>query len=61
MLQELRSKKASASVPVRLDGNCACPEDIWMSHRDAEFGSELANRAEIAKRWGFSETDLMPR
>jgi trans-2,3-dihydro-3-hydroxyanthranilate isomerase len=42
-------------VPVRLEGDTA-----WMSHRDAEFGPSLANRAEIVDALGLAAADLLP-
>jgi trans-2,3-dihydro-3-hydroxyanthranilate isomerase len=42
-------------VPIRLEG-----DTIWMSHRDAEFGPPLANRADIATGLSLSEADLLP-
>src|SRR5215831_988691 len=40
---EFALEEGIGRVPVRLEGNT-----IWMSHREAEFGPPLANRAEIA-------------
>ncbi|MBV9133668.1 MAG: PhzF family phenazine biosynthesis protein [Chloroflexi bacterium] len=42
-------------VPVRLDADGT----VWMSHRDAEFGPPLSNRAEVAASLGLTESDLL--
>jgi trans-2,3-dihydro-3-hydroxyanthranilate isomerase len=41
-------------VPIRLDG-----DTIWMSQRDAEFGPEVAARAEITAALGLTPRDLL--
>ncbi len=53
--REFALEEGIGRVPVRLDG-----DTIWMSHRDAEFGPPVANRAEIAEALSLSATDLLP-
>jgi len=51
---EFALEEGIGRVPVRLEGNT-----IWMSHREAEFGPPLANRAEIVGALSLSEPDLL--
>ncbi len=46
-------------VPVRLEGDLWAPSTIWMSHRPAEFGAPLGNRAAIAEGLGLTADDLL--
>jgi trans-2,3-dihydro-3-hydroxyanthranilate isomerase len=46
-------------VAVRLEGDLAAPSTIWMSHRPAEFGPPLANRAEVAEALCLTTEDLL--
>jgi trans-2,3-dihydro-3-hydroxyanthranilate isomerase len=47
-------------VPVRLEGgDLSAPTMVWMSHRDAEFGESLPNRAAFAAALHLDETDLL--
>jgi trans-2,3-dihydro-3-hydroxyanthranilate isomerase len=48
-------------VAVTLEGDLRRPGFIWMRHRDATFGPELAARAEVAAALGLAESDLHPR
>jgi trans-2,3-dihydro-3-hydroxyanthranilate isomerase len=57
---ELALEERIGLVPVRLDGNPREPQTVWMSHRDAEFGAPLDNRAEIAQALGLTDADLLP-
>lgn len=41
-------------VPVELEG-----ETIWMTHRDAEFGPPISDRAQVAEALGLNESDLL--
>jgi trans-2,3-dihydro-3-hydroxyanthranilate isomerase len=52
---EFALEEGIGRVPVRLEG-----DKIWMSHRDAEFGPPLDNRAEIAAALSLSDADLLP-
>jgi trans-2,3-dihydro-3-hydroxyanthranilate isomerase len=47
-------------VPVRIEGDLLAPERIWMSHRDAEWGPPLENRAAFATALSLTEADLLP-
>ncbi|HLZ29105.1 MAG TPA: PhzF family phenazine biosynthesis protein [Chloroflexota bacterium] len=47
-------------VPVRIEGELSAPDTIWMSHRDAEWGPPLANRAAFAAALSLTEADLLP-
>ena len=47
-------------VRVDFDGDPSAPTTVWMSHRDAEFGEPVANRAAIATALGLSSADLLP-
>jgi trans-2,3-dihydro-3-hydroxyanthranilate isomerase len=46
-------------VPIRLEGDTSAPTAVWMSHRDPEWGPELANRPAIAAALGLCEADLL--
>ncbi len=46
-------------VAVRLEGDLPASGTIWMSHRLAEFGPPLANRAEVAEALGLTTEDLL--
>ena len=59
-VRELTLEENIGLVPVRLEGDTRAPSAVWMSHRDAEFGPPLSNRAEIAAGLGLSEADLLP-
>jgi trans-2,3-dihydro-3-hydroxyanthranilate isomerase len=58
--RELALEEGIGLVPVRLEGDPRAPSTVWMSHRDAEFGRPLPNRAEIAEALGLTEADLLP-
>ena len=45
-------------VEVELEGDRARPSFVWMRHRDAEFGPEIAARAGVAAALGLGEDDL---
>jgi trans-2,3-dihydro-3-hydroxyanthranilate isomerase len=47
-------------VPVRIEGDLSAPTMVWMSHRPAEFGEPLANRAAFATALHLDEADLLP-
>jgi len=47
-------------VPVRMEGDLAAPTMVWMSHRDADFGEPLPNRAAFATALHLDEADLLP-
>jgi trans-2,3-dihydro-3-hydroxyanthranilate isomerase len=59
-VQELSLEEGIGLVPVRLVGDLRAPETVWMSHRDSEWGSAVANRAGVAQALGLSEADLIP-
>jgi trans-2,3-dihydro-3-hydroxyanthranilate isomerase len=46
-------------VPVRLEGDLSAPSMAWMSHRTAEFGEALPNRAAFAEALHVDEGDLL--
>jgi trans-2,3-dihydro-3-hydroxyanthranilate isomerase len=46
-------------VPVRMEGDLSAPTMVWMSHRDAEFGEPLPNRAAFAAALHLNEADLL--
>ena len=48
-------------VPVEFDGDPARPSFVWMTHGDAKFGSEITDRAAMAKALGLGEADLLPK
>jgi trans-2,3-dihydro-3-hydroxyanthranilate isomerase len=47
-------------VPVELEGDPARPTFVWMSHGEPTFGSELAQRGDIARALGLTEDALLP-
>jgi trans-2,3-dihydro-3-hydroxyanthranilate isomerase len=47
-------------VPVRIEGDLSAPTMVWMSHRDAEFGEPLSNRAAFAAALRLTDADLLP-
>ena len=47
-------------VPVRLDGDPAAPDFLWMRHGEATFGPPLAPLADFAAALGLTEDDLLP-
>jgi trans-2,3-dihydro-3-hydroxyanthranilate isomerase len=47
-------------VPVRIEGDLSAPSMVWMSHRDAELGQPLPNRAAFAEALHLTEADLLP-
>jgi trans-2,3-dihydro-3-hydroxyanthranilate isomerase len=46
-------------VPVRVEGKLSAPTMVWMTHRDAEFGARVPNRAALAAALGLAESDLL--
>ncbi len=46
-------------VPVRLEGDPADPDFLWMRHGEATFGPPLAPRAAFAAALGLAEGDLL--
>jgi trans-2,3-dihydro-3-hydroxyanthranilate isomerase len=47
-------------VAVELEGDPARPTFVWMHHRDAEFGPEVANRDGVAAALGLRTPELQP-
>ncbi len=47
-------------VPVRLEGDPAAPDFLWMRHGAATFGPPLAPRAAFVAALGLTEDDLLP-
>ncbi len=47
-------------VPVRLEGDPAAPDFLWMRHGAATFGPPLVPRADFAAALGLMEDDLLP-
>jgi trans-2,3-dihydro-3-hydroxyanthranilate isomerase len=47
-------------VPVEFEGPPDRPSFVWMGHRDAAFGPEIADRARAAGALGLAEADLLP-
>jgi trans-2,3-dihydro-3-hydroxyanthranilate isomerase len=47
-------------VPVEIEGDVARPRFIWMDHREATFGAEVANRPGVAAALALDETQLWP-
>jgi trans-2,3-dihydro-3-hydroxyanthranilate isomerase len=52
--------EAIGAVEVELEGDLARPSFVWMRHRDATFGPEVKQRAEVAAALGLAERDLVP-
>jgi trans-2,3-dihydro-3-hydroxyanthranilate isomerase len=47
-------------VPVKIEGELANPDFVWMKHPKASFGPALPDRAAIAAALALEETDLLP-
>src|SRR5512145_1010446 len=47
-------------VPVEFEGPPERPSFVWMHHRDATFGPEVADRALIARALSLTESELRP-
>lgn len=47
-------------VPVRLEGDPATPDFLWMRHGEAIFGPPFTDRPAFAAALGLRETDLLP-
>jgi trans-2,3-dihydro-3-hydroxyanthranilate isomerase len=47
-------------VPVRVEGELSAPTMVWMTHRDAQFGAPVPERAALAAALGLAESDLLP-
>ncbi len=47
-------------VPVRLEGDPAAPDFLWMRHGAATFGPPLTPRTGFAAALGLTEDDLLP-
>ncbi len=47
-------------VDVELEGDPTRPRFVWMRHRDATFGAEVADRGAVAAALGLDERDLLP-
>jgi trans-2,3-dihydro-3-hydroxyanthranilate isomerase len=58
--REVVLEEGIGPVPVRIEGDLAAPDRIWMSHRDAEWSPPLANRAAFAVALSLDEADLLP-
>ena len=58
--REVSLEEGIGPVPVRLEGDLSAPTMVWMSHRDAEFGEPLPNRAAFAEALHLAEADLLP-
>lgn len=46
-------------VSVTLQGDLSSPSSVWMSHRDAEFGPEIAGRAAVLAGLGLTLDDAL--
>jgi PhzF family phenazine biosynthesis protein len=58
--REVALEEGIGPVPVRIDGDLSSPTMVWMSHRAAEFGEALPNRAAFAAALHLAEADLLP-
>jgi trans-2,3-dihydro-3-hydroxyanthranilate isomerase len=58
--REVALEEGIGPVPVRIEGDLSAPSMVWMSHRDAEFGEPLPNRAAFAAGLHLTEADLLP-
>jgi trans-2,3-dihydro-3-hydroxyanthranilate isomerase len=47
-------------VPVRLEGDRAAPDFLWMQHGEATFEPPLTDRAAFAAALGLTEAELLP-
>lgn len=58
--REVLLEEGIGPVPVRLEGDPATPDFIWMTHGPAMFGEPFAQRAGYAQALGLTESDLLP-
>lgn len=58
--REVLLEEGIGPVPVRLEGDSAAPDFIWMTHGPAIFGEPFAQRAGYAQALGLTESDLLP-
>ncbi|HEY8601017.1 MAG TPA: PhzF family phenazine biosynthesis protein, partial [Thermomicrobiales bacterium] len=58
--REVLLEEGIGPVPVRLEGDPATPDFIWMTHGSAIFGPPFEDRAGYADALGLSEDELLP-
>jgi trans-2,3-dihydro-3-hydroxyanthranilate isomerase len=58
--REVLLEEGIGPVPVRLEGDPAAPDFIWMTHGPAIFGEPFTQRAGYAGALGLTERDLLP-
>lgn len=58
--REVSLEEGIGPVPVRLEGDPAVPDFIWMTHGPAIFGEPFMQRAGYAQALGLTESDLLP-
>ncbi len=58
--REVLLEEGIGPVPVRLEGDPAAPDFIWMTHGPAIFGEPFAQRTGYAQALGLTESDLLP-
>ena len=56
---DLALEEGVGPVPVRLEGDPAAPEFLWMRHPPATFGSQLMERDTLAHALRLSPADLL--
>jgi trans-2,3-dihydro-3-hydroxyanthranilate isomerase len=57
--REVALEEGIGPVPVRLEGDPARPNFVWMRHRDPVFGPTIEDRAGVARALGLDEGDLL--
>jgi trans-2,3-dihydro-3-hydroxyanthranilate isomerase len=58
--QALTLEEGVGPVPVRLEGDPAAPDFLWMQHGEATFEPPLTDRAAFATALGLTEADMLP-
>lgn len=58
--RDVNLEEVIGPVPVRIEGDLAAPDFIWMGHRPAVFSPAPVERRALAAALGLAETDLLP-
>lgn len=58
--REIVLEEGIGPVPVRLEGDPAAPDFLWMTHGPATFSAPFADRAGYARALRLGEADLLP-
>jgi trans-2,3-dihydro-3-hydroxyanthranilate isomerase len=58
-ITRLALEEGIGPVPVEFEGDPGRPTFVWMTHGEATFGPEMAQRAAMARALGLTEGDLL--